>query len=101
MFRFVSWLFLEQKLAGDEFAALHPDDADAANKAFVGFTGLFGQVHTIQYTTKPHMRWPGVRRTILSAFCHRFISAPFCPCVSVPLSDSIAFSESVCTAAVP
>lgn len=43
-FFFFPFIALEQKLAGDEFAALHPDDADAANKAFVGFTGLFGQV---------------------------------------------------------
>ena len=35
---------VEQKLANDEFAALHPGDKVAANQAFVAFTGLFGQV---------------------------------------------------------
>lgn len=36
--------FLEQKLAHDEFAALHPGDQDGATRAFVAFTGMFGQV---------------------------------------------------------
>lgn len=37
-------LVLEQKLAYDEFATLHPDDSEAATQAFVSFTGMFGQV---------------------------------------------------------
>ena len=36
----------EQKLAFEEFAALHPDNPAAASSAFVAFTGLFGQVCT-------------------------------------------------------
>lgn len=34
----------EQKLANDEFEARYPGDQDAVTKAFVAFTGLFGQV---------------------------------------------------------
>lgn len=36
--------FREQKLANDEFEAMYPGDKDAVTKAFVAFTGLFGQV---------------------------------------------------------
>lgn len=35
---------VEQKLAHEEFAALYPDDKAAATRAFVSFTGMFGQV---------------------------------------------------------
>lgn len=36
---------VEQKLAHDEFAALHPGDEEAATRAFVSFNGMFGQVY--------------------------------------------------------
>lgn len=36
---------VEQKLAHEEFASLHPGDQEAATRAFVAFTGMFGQVY--------------------------------------------------------
>ncbi|CAB1118901.1 unnamed protein product [Ectocarpus sp. CCAP 1310/34] len=33
-----------KKLANDEFAALYPGDQESATRAFVAFTGMFGQV---------------------------------------------------------
>ncbi|CBJ29086.1 conserved unknown protein [Ectocarpus siliculosus] len=64
-----------KKLANDEFAALHPGDQDSATRAFVAFTGMFGQVtNTISFGfsllgTSMVIRRLGLKTTLLAFPC--------------------------------
>eukprot|EP00903_Cladosiphon_okamuranus_P017115 g15768.t1 len=64
-----------KKMAHEEFAALHPGDQEAATRAFVSFTGMFGQVtNTISFGfsllgTSMVIRRLGLKMTLLAFPC--------------------------------
>ncbi|CAN0371549.1 unnamed protein product, partial [Ectocarpus sp. 8 AP-2014] len=64
-----------KKLANDKFAALHPGDQESATRAFVAFTGMFGQVtNTISFGfsllgTSMVIRRLGLKTTLLAFPC--------------------------------